>query len=152
MSTVEPEPPGREPTPQEMAALMAERLGQTPVEAILLQTTATMIDCAGIRLGLGPEGAGPRDFTQARLAIEAARALLTLAEAELGVERVAPLRQPLSELQMLYARIVSAASEEGAAGEPPPQAADRPEAPPEPPGPDPASRLWVPPSARRGRE
>lgn len=121
---------GRQPTPEEIAAAFVQRLGRTPVRDIVLQTMATMTDVAGIRLGLGPEGDAVRDLGQARLAIETLRALLVVADAEIGTAATRPFREPLAQLQMAFAQISEAAGAPGGAGEEPP--------------PDPASRLWVP--------
>lgn len=146
--TGEPTPPTGPPTPEDLAAALAERLAHTPVRDVLLQAMATFIDMAGIRLGLGPSGEEPKDLVQARQAIEALRALLEVAERELGAAQVRPFREPLAVLQMAYARL---AEDPGAPGEdapPPPEGG--PGGPPPPAGPDPASRLWVPPGTPRG--
>ena len=139
------------PTPEELAAALAERLARIPVRDVLLQSMATFIDMAGIRLGLGPAGEEARDLVQARQAIEALRALLGVAERELGAAQVRPFKEPLAVLQMAYARAAeapggeapAAEGEAGTAGQDPPSAS------PPPAGPDPASRLWVPPGTRR---
>jgi hypothetical protein len=128
------------PTPEELAAALAERLARTPVRDVLLQSMATFIDMAGIRLGMGPTGDEARDLAQARQAIEALRALLGVAERELGAAQVRPFKEPLAVLQMTYARAVEA-PEQGEAGGG--------EQPPPPEKPDAASRLWVPPGTRR---
>lgn len=140
----------REPTQEEFAMALAERLARTPVRDVIFQCTATFIDMATIRLGLGPVGAETRDMPQARQAIEAARALTTVAERELGAAQVRPFREPLAQLQMAYARMVEETAGEGpgpdageAAPAPAPPSPSRPAA-----GPDPASRLWVPPGTR----
>lgn len=122
----------RMPTQEELAAAFVYRLGRTPVRDILLQTMATMSDVAGIRLGLGPEGEAVQDIQQARLAIETLRALVGVAEQEIGPAATHPFKEPLAALQMAYARVVEAGG-----GEAPP-----------PPPPDPASRLWTPGSGR----
>lgn len=143
------------PSQEELAAALAERLARTPVRDVLLQAMATFVDMAGIRLGMGPTGQAALDLTQARQAIEALRALLAVAERELGAAQVRPFHEPLAVLQMSYARIV-----EGPAGDEPapPVPGDAPpgDAPPHPggqqapPSPaDPASRLWVPPGTPR---
>lgn len=124
-------PEGRQPTPEEIAAAFVQRLGRTPVRDIVLQTMATMTDVAGIRLGLGPEGDAVRDLGQARLAIETLRALLAVADAEIGTAATRPFREPLAQLQMAFAQISEAAGGPGGGGG-------------EEPPPDPASRLWVP--------
>lgn len=128
----------RMPTPEEVAAQFVYRLGRTPVRDILMQTMATMNDVAGIRMGLGPEGDEVKDMAQARLAIEAIRAVLQLTEREVGAAAVRPFTEPLAALQMAYAQIAEA---DRASGQDVPP-------PPEPPQPDPASRLWTPPGAR----
>ena len=132
--------------------MLAERLARTPVRDVLLQSMATFIDMAGIRLGMGPSGDEARDLTQARQAIETLRALLGVAERELGAAQVRPFREPLAVLQMAYARAVEGPGGEGApeAGPEPPSGGPPPGPPPPPAGDDPASRLWVPPGARRG--
>jgi hypothetical protein len=134
--------PGATPevTPEELAAAFAEQLARTSVRDLLLQSMATFTDMAGVRLGLGPGGAGARDLTQARQAIETLRAMIEVAERELGVAQARPFREPLAALQMAYARAV-----EGPPGEPGPP----PPGPGGPPPDDPASRLWVPPGTRR---
>lgn len=147
-----PEPGApREPTGADLAAALAERLAHTPVRDVLLQAMATFIDMAGIRLGMGPAGDAPRDLTQARQSIEALRALLGVAERELGAAQVRPFKEPLAVLQMAYARAV----EQGPPGEAPADGdggptAGPPPPPPPPPAPDPAQRLWVPPGTPRG--
>jgi len=147
--------------------MLAERLARTPVRDVLLQTMATFTDMAGIKLGLGPGGDEARDLGQARQAIETLRALLSVAERELGAAQVRPFKEPLALLQMAYARTVEEGPEDGPEGEgppgddpgagPPPQGPPRGGPPPPPPGQgpegpppdDPASRLWVPPGTRR---
>lgn len=144
----EPTTPDGPATPEGLAAALAERLARTPVRDVLLQSMATFIDMAGIRLGLGPSGDEAKDLVQARQAIEALRALLAVAERELGAAQVRPFREPLAVLQMAYARMIE---DPGVTGEDaPPPAEGGAETPPPPPGPDPASRLWVPPGTPRG--
>lgn len=134
--------PGGELTPEQLMAAFAERLARTPVRDVLLQSMATFSDMAGIRLGLGPFGDAARDLAQARQAIEALRALLAVAERELGPAQVRPFKEPLAALQMEYARAVEQPPDasEGGEGPPPPEG---------PPGDDPAARLWTPPGSRR---
>lgn len=129
----------RPPTQEEMEAMLADRLARTPVRDVLLQCMATFVDMAGVRLGMGPAGNEARDLPQARQAIEALRALLAVAEQELGAAQVRPFKEPLAVLQMAFSR----ASEERAD----PPAAEAPPTPP--PAPDAASRLWVPPGTPR---
>jgi len=158
VSTDEPTapPPGaQEPSPEELMEQFARRLGRTPVPDVVLQTMATLTDMAGIRLGLGPEGDEVRDLAQARLAIEALRALCAVSEALIGPAQARMFREPLSQLQLAYAQMAQSegAPAPGSDREPPPPG---PQAPPPPPAPspppagaDPASKLWVPPGTRR---
>jgi hypothetical protein len=133
--------PEETPSAEELAAAFAERLARTPVRDLLLQTMATFADVAGIRLGLGPRGEEARDLPQARQAIEVLRALVGVAESQLGAALARPFREPLAALQLAYAR---------AAEGPAPEAAERAEAGAgQPPADDPASRLWTPPGTRR---
>jgi hypothetical protein len=142
-------PPPREPTPDELAAALAEQLARTPVRDLLLQTMATFTDMAGIRLGLGPAGETVRDLTQARQAIETVRALIEVADRELGPAQARPFREPLAMLQMAYARLVETPPAEGGTTAAPPPGPEAPPPPSTPPADDPASRLWVPPGTRR---
>ncbi len=145
MTDPQNQPGQAEPTQEEMAAMLADRLARTPVRDVLLQCMATFIDMAGVRLGMGPTGNDARDLAQARQAIEALRALLGVAERELGPAQVRPFKEPLAVLQMAFSR----ASEERAGQ---PAEAPSPEPDPPPPANDAASRLWVPPGTPRGGE
>ena len=142
----------QEPTEEELRAAMEEQLRQIRVEDVVLQTVATLVNLAGRRLGLAPGTEDERDLEQARLAIEATRALVPLVTEQ---EAVA-VRQALTQLQMAFAR-----EAQGVPAEPPP-AATGPSADPEPPAgggeppgqaPDPAdrakprSRIWTPPGS-----
>lgn len=148
MSTDDPTGAEQEITPEQLAMAFAERIGKTPVRDILLQTLASFVDVAGIRLGFGPEGEGPRDLPQARQAIEALRALVEVAERELGAAQVRPFREPLAALQMAYAEVAEGGAGEG--DEPPPGAPERtPAGPPPRAADDPGSRLWTPPGSRK---
>lgn len=60
------------------------------------------------RLGLGPDGAGQRDSAQARLAIEAYKALVGVLEPVRPAGEVAAHRGVLSQLQLAYAGAVTA--------------------------------------------
>ena len=139
MSDAQEPPQQSEPTQEEMAALLADRLARTPVRDVLLQCMATFVDMAGVRLGMGPTGDEARDLGQARQAIEALRALLAVAEREIGAAQVRPFKEPLAVLQMAYSRASEERLDPAAAGSSPP-----------PPAPDAAGRLWVPPGTPRG--
>jgi hypothetical protein len=110
------------------------------VEDVLLQTAATLIDLAARRMGLAEED-GPKQLDQAKLAIEGIRALQPL----MTEEQQAAVREPLSQLQMAYAR-----EAQGPPAKPEPAA--QPDTPAEPPAPDDEaerakarSKIWTPP-------
>jgi len=136
----------RQPSEEEIRALEAE-LEKLTVDDVLLQTMVTLLNLGARKAGLA-EGS-TADLPQVKLAIEAARALLPLLEPEHG-EQLAPVRDALSRLQMVYAQLAGGAPGQG----PPPPGAAQPGPPPPPPGaeeepggPGPAQRsgrLWVP--------
>ena len=118
-----------------------EALKKLRVEDVLLQTAATLIDLAARRLGPA-EDDGPRQLDQAKLAIDAIRALQPL----MTEEQQAAVREPLSQLQMAYAREAqSGANGPETGAEPAPEAGSEPE--------DDAERakarakIWTPPGA-----
>lgn len=122
-----------------------EALKKLRVEDVLLQTAATLIDLAARRLGLAEED-GPKQIDQAKLAIDAIRALQPL----MTDEQQAAVREPLSQLQIAYAR--EARSPAQSPAETP--AEDGPSAPePQPDAGDDAerakarSKIWTPPGA-----
>ena len=82
-----------------------EALKKLRVEDVLLQTAATLIDLAARRMGLAEED-GPKQLDQAKLAIEGIRALQPL----MTEEQQNAVREPLSQLQMAYAREAQAAA------------------------------------------
>jgi hypothetical protein len=88
----------REPTEEELRAALEEQMRRITVKDVLLQTVVTLVNLSARKLGLG-EGED-KDLDQARLGIDAVRALLPL----LPEEEVAPVREALSQLQMAYAQ------------------------------------------------
>jgi len=114
-----------------------EALKKIRVEDVLLQTAATLIDLAARRMGLA-EDDGPKQLDQAKLAIDAIRALQPL----MTDEQQAAVREPLSQLQMAYAR-------EAQGGGAPAEEAPQPEEKPK----DDAerakarSKIWTPPGS-----
>jgi hypothetical protein len=109
---------------------VSERELQLPeVADVLVSTTASLVNLAGIRL-TEPDH---KDVAKAKEAIDAARALLPLCPED----AVGPIKDALSQVQMLYVR-------ERGPGEP----AAEPGAEPEPPGDDERakarSKIWTP--------
>ncbi len=99
---------GREPTEEEMRAALEEQMRNIRVEDVVLQTTATLINLAGRRVGLaaepGQDTSGEVDLQQAKLAIDGAMALAPLCPPE----QAEPIKQALSQLQMAYSRLAGA--------------------------------------------
>jgi hypothetical protein len=137
-----------QPSEEELRARLEEELRRITVRDVLLQTVVSLINLAGQRLGLGEGGGDLRDLDQVRLAIEGVRALLPLIEEE-NPEQMKPVRDALSQLQMVYAREAGGGGEPGAGdpgggGEPGGGAGPPPRQQPrrgEPGG------LWVPPGS-----
>ena len=134
------QPPPREFTDEEIRQIEAE-MDKLQVEDVLLQTLVTLINLGARKAGLaappGEEPAG-RDLGQTKQAIDGARALFGLLEAEHG-DQLAPIKDALSRLQMAYVQL---SGESPAAAVPP----SEPE-PQKPEGAGPAKssgRLWVP--------
>ena len=144
---------GREPTEEEMRAALEEQMRNIRVEDVVLQTTATLINLAGRRVGLaaepGQDPSGDVDLQQAKLAIDGAMALGPLCPQD----QAEPIKQALSQLQMAYSQLAGAP---GAPGGPAPEGAQPGQ---EAPAPDPEaeakareeqerakarSKLWTP--------
>jgi hypothetical protein len=134
--------PGAEaPSEEELRERIEEGLRKVRVQDVLLESVVTIINLTARRIGKEDE----RDLDQAKVGIDAVRALVELLEPE----PQAQVKNALSELQMLYAQHArggGAAPEGGEGGEPPsPGGASEPgqerrEGEP-PPG------LWVPPGS-----
>ena len=119
-------------TDEQIRRLEAE-LERVTVDDLLLQTIVSLVNLGARKgaVGAPPEVKG--DPEQLHQAIEAVRALLPLLEKR-HADKLAPIRDALSQLQLHYAR--------SAPGTPPPA---REEAPSAGPGPAQSSgRLWVP--------
>lgn len=135
-----------------MRARLEEELKRLAVEDVVVQTAVTLVNLGGRRLGLVPGAESELDLDQAKLAVEAVRALMPL----LPQEVQPPLRDALSQLQMGFARATQGdpAASAGPAAEAP---GDPPaEAPPAAPGTGPGepgeaerakarSKIWTPP-------
>ncbi|MBD0281864.1 MAG: hypothetical protein ICV69_06675 [Thermoleophilaceae bacterium] len=78
-----------EPSPEEL-------LKKIQVDDVLLQTVVTLVNLAGRRLTVQEE----KDPAQAKKAIDAVRALLPLCPQE----EVGPIKDALSQLQMVYVK------------------------------------------------
>lgn len=130
--------PPHQPTEEEMRAAYEAEIKKLRVEDVLIQTVVSLVNLGGRKAGLAPGTEDERDPAQLQKAIDAARALLPLVEAELGPD-AAQVRDALSQLQMAFAQQAQggdAAPQEG--GQATPEQ-------PQQPGNAPSSgRLWVP--------
>ena len=90
-----------------------EQLKKLRVEDVLLQTVVTLVNLAGRRLTVEEE----KDLAQARTGIEAVRALLPLCPQD----QLAPVKDALSQLQMIYAQEVQQPATPAKQGEAPAQ-------------------------------
>ncbi len=130
------------PSEEELRERVEEQLRRVRVQDLLIESVAGILNLAARRVVKEDE----RDLEQARIGIEAVRAVVGLLEPE----PAKAVRDALSELQVLYAREAARAGEapEGA-GEGASEAA--PKAPPtageRPPRREPPPRLWTPPGS-----
>ena len=130
MSTPPPGQPGQ-PSEEELRAAYEAEIKKLRVEDVVVQTVVSLVNLGGRKAGLAPGTEDARDLVQLRMAIDTARALLPLVEADLGPDAT-QVRNALSQLQMAYAQ---GAQEGGGPGETPPESS----------APPPASgKLWVP--------
>jgi hypothetical protein len=127
---------GQQPTEEEIRAALDEQMRQVRVEDLLVQSVASLVNLSARRIAKEDE----RDLAQAKLGIDAVRAVVDLLPEEIGAQ----VRNALSELQVLYARTAAEAEQPAAEGEAPPSAAPEQESPPPAAGERPASKLWTP--------
>jgi len=143
MGTEEGGPPpgageGPPPTEEELRARLEDELRKLRVQDVLLQSVVSLINLTSRRIAKEDE----RDLEQARIGIDAVRALVDL----LDPEPAEQVRNALSELQVHYA----SAAGGGEAPPEPPEGGEAPEPPPSPPpsggpGGGPPPKLWTPP-------
>jgi hypothetical protein len=114
------------PDEEELQRRLAEQLRKVRVQDLLLESAVSILNLSARRIGKEDE----RDLEQARVGIEAVRAVLEL----IDPEPRAQVREALSQVQMLYAREAQGGGEGESGGEP----ADEPEV-------ERPSGLWTPP-------
>jgi hypothetical protein len=111
---------------------MSEMPELPSVQDVLVSTAASLVNLAGIRLTEKER----KDPVQAKEAIEAARALLPLCPEE----AVAPIKDALSQVQMLYVKEQRASAQPPAEPAGPADASDEERA-------QARSKIWIPPGA-----
>jgi hypothetical protein len=121
-------PTDQPPSEEELRARIEEQLRQVRVQDLLVESAASIVNLTARRIAKPDE----QDLEQARVGIDAVRALVDLIDGEVQGQ----IRGALSELQLLYAKATK--------GEPldtPPETESAPEQaePQKPP-----SKLWTP--------
>jgi hypothetical protein len=99
-----------QPSEAEMRAAYEAELNRITSAEMIVQTTVSLINIGGRRLGLAPAAGDPsatpaseRDLEQVRDAIDGASALLPILERRMPGE-LGPLRDAIAQLQVAYAR------------------------------------------------
>jgi hypothetical protein len=127
---------------EELQRRLEEQLRQVRVQDLLLESVASILNLSARRIGKADE----RDLDQARVGIEAVRAVVDLLEPGPREQ----VREALSQVQMLYAREAQGGPGEPGGAEPSPGGetpqqgggAERPR-----PGGERPSGLWTPPGS-----
>ena len=125
----------QEPSEEQLRAQLEEEIKRVRVEDVVLQSVVSILNLSARRIAKDDE----RDLDQAKVGIDAARALVDLVKPDAQPQ----LRQAISEIQVLYAKQAgegAAEPAEGAGGEKAPKRAEK-----EQPKRD--SGLWTPPSS-----
>lgn len=126
-----------QPSEEELRAQLEEEIRQVRVEDVVLQSVVSILNLSARRIAKDDE----RDLDQAKVGIDAARALVDLVKPEAQAQ----LRQAISELQMLYAKHAGEGKpSEPEAAEGAPKTAPEQETSERPKG---DSGLWTPPGA-----
>jgi len=126
--------PPQQPSEEELRAHLEEQLRQVRVEDLLVESAASIVNLTVRRIAKPDE----QDLEQARIGIEAVRALVDLVEGEVAGQ----IRSALSDLQLLYARASRGEPLDGPPDEAADSAAEPPQSPPQ--GQQPPPKLWTP--------
>src|SRR5918996_5899310 len=87
---------GEEPSEEELRAQLEEEIRKVRVEDVLMQSVVSLLNLSARRIAKDEE----RDLGQAKIGIDAARAVVDLVRPEARPQ----LKQAISELQLLYAK------------------------------------------------
>jgi hypothetical protein len=130
-----------QPSEEELRRQLEEEIRKVRVEDVVLQSVVSILNLSARRIAKDDE----RDLEQAKVGIDAARALVDLVKPEARPQ----LQQAISELQMLYAKHAGEEPAPGAEGERAPSGeeaeAEGDQGAKPPPKRD--SGLWTPPGA-----
>jgi hypothetical protein len=127
------------PDEAELRRRIEQGLREVRVQDVVLESVVTFVNLTARRIGKEDE----RDLEQARVGIEAVRALVELLEPEPRTQ----VQNALSELQMLYAQHAGGGgAAPGGGGPTPGGGAGGEEKPPDPPKPS-GPGLWTPPGS-----
>ncbi len=96
----------------EALARLHEQIRRMSVSDHLVYMLESLSALATRKLGLVPDAAADRDLDQARLAIDAFRALLPVAEPSRPQQEVALHRQMLSQLQIAFVEVAQGRTEQ----------------------------------------
>ena len=122
------QPQEGQPTEDEMRAQLEEEIRKVRVEDVVLQSVVSILNLSARRIAKDDE----RDLGQAKVGIDAGRALVDLVSPEAQPQ----LRQAISELQVLYAKHAGEGpADEEDSGEEPPSGPEQPKG---------DSGLWTP--------
>jgi hypothetical protein len=92
----DPAEQAQQPSEEELRAQLEEEIKRVRVEDVVLQSVVSILNLSARRIAKDDE----RDLEQAKVGIDAARALVDLVKPDAQPQ----LRQAISELQMLYAQ------------------------------------------------
>lgn len=136
-------PQGDQPTEEEMRARIEEQLRQVRVQDLLVDSAASIVNLTARRIAKPDE----QDLEQARIGIEAVRALADLIDGEVEGQ----IRGALSELQLIYARATKGEPLDGSGDDADVVTPGGDAQPPQPPTPatppqsaTPPPKLWTP--------
>jgi hypothetical protein len=96
---------GDQPSEEEIRAQLEDEIRRVRVEDVILQSVVSILNLSARRIAKDDE----RDLEQAKVGIDAGRALVDLVKPEAQAQ----LRQAISELQVLYAKHAGEGPAEG---------------------------------------
>ncbi|HVS28345.1 MAG TPA: hypothetical protein VHE14_02270 [Solirubrobacteraceae bacterium] len=93
----------RQPSEEEVREALERELARISADDMVMESAVSIINLGARRAGLAPGTESERDPAQLHTAIEAVRALLPVLEGGRHADKLAPLRDALSRLQLAYA-------------------------------------------------